>query len=375
MGSHIIEIPIEYLDDFINSPTDAFRSYGDRPGKAEYPYFEDRQAVHALVENTWKNPFNADTLQFDPEFRCTDNNLRFIHVDLAHTGDACGISMCCVASWAHTLVHKFDPEKKVKYEDKEYRPVVHFDFLGRITSEAQGGEIIFDDVRKLIYELDDRGFPIYLITYDRFQSVDSVQLLRRRGFTVANLSLDRTAKYPVVDGDKKEGFVYNNTGGGQRSTLAAWESFKSAVNSRRVKVPFYLPVSDTSRDPMQSGVDDYGKVLTDDRTDYITWIEQEALGATMDEQGKHVVEAPHGTIDLLESVAGGYYNAFNNVSVVPVEETKVEKIKRVVTNWKEAKSDLEREEALAEVRNEGTDESVFEMESLYDDMDNSQDGW
>ena len=54
-------------------------------------------------------------------------------------------------------------------------------------------EISFERVRQLIYDWEDRGFKVKggQVSYDGWQSIDSQQQLKRKGFRVAEFSLDR----------------------------------------------------------------------------------------------------------------------------------------------------------------------------------------
>ena len=225
-----------------------------------------------------------------------------------------------------------------------------------------GEDIEYSRIRDIIYTINDRGFPIQLITFDRFQSEDSIQILRRKGFTCAHLSLDRTSNYPVVAVGEKNGFKKIPTGGSKWSTLSAWSCFKAAVNTGRIDIPFYQPVSNTI-------LDDYGREVNYDdignkikRVDFITQIEREALAASLDTKKMKVIEPPKGSIDLLEAVAGACFNANNNVTDIPITESGQERRSRLVHDYRQAQTGMEKEEVLSEI---GQDDS-FESEDFDD---------
>lgn len=355
-ASLIIDVPIEFYEDFKLDPLIAWTSYGDRPLHSKFSYFEDKAAIYDMVERDRVNPFDSETFLFDDDFVCKDNFYRFIHVDLAISGDAAGIAMCHVPDW---IVGKGG--------SNEPRPVYKIDFMSRFVA-PRGGEIMIESIRDVIYEVDRRGFPILLITYDRFQSADSIQILRSKGFVVSNLSLDRTATYPVVDMNAKDGIKRISTGSGKFSDIAAWAVGKNAINSRRVRVPFYLPVSDTSIGDGGIGLDDFGQPVKD--VQYITHIQREALFAYYDPKAVKVKEGPKGTIDLLEAVVGAIFNASANVTDQLEIESGIERRKRLAKEAVKVTTEFERQEMQAEIDDfkgvtkvEGESDSIFEKDS------------
>jgi hypothetical protein len=61
----------------------------------------------------------------------------------------------------------------------------------------RGGEIEFDRVREVLYFLrDELGMNIRFVTFDQFQSVDSRQILRKRGFFTDRVSVDGKDSVP-----------------------------------------------------------------------------------------------------------------------------------------------------------------------------------
>jgi hypothetical protein len=89
------------------------------------------------------------------------------HIDLAKSRDACGVA----------IGHREGNE-------------IVFDFLWRIVP-TPGQEIRFAAVREAILALRARGFRFFKVTYDGFQSVDSIQLLTAKGIECEQLSVDR----------------------------------------------------------------------------------------------------------------------------------------------------------------------------------------
>ena len=358
---HIIDVPIEYLERAKSDGRIFWQSYGSFPLRSSSPYFENLNKIKESVFNR-HNPFNHDTWKFDNEFRCEDDFIRFIHVDLGQKKDACGFSMCHVNNWIEVLETKIIDDHS--YTDRVLRPYFYFDFIARLKA-PKGGEIIFDDIRQLIYELDQKGFPIGLITYDRFGSIDSIQILRREGYIVGNLSMDRTANYPVVDVDKEDNIKKIPTEG-KFKYISAWSTFKGVLNSNRVNLPKCLEVSNTSQYDKRENIvniDDYGNKL-DSQFD-LTWIEREMREAVYDSKVIKIHEPARGSIDLLESIAGSVFNASNNVTELEIEERPSEKRARLSEELYTAKTDFERKEIQEEL--DSTREGYVESEDDYVD--------
>lgn len=354
--SHIIKVPIEYYERAKKDPRTFWQSHGSYSLRSSSPYFESLDNIRATISPR-KNPFNDKIMKFDDDFICEDDFIRFMHVDLGQKFDACGISMCCIKNWIEVEELKVIEDRS--YTDRVFRPQFYFDFIGRIKA-PKGGEIIFDDIRQLIYELNLKGFPIGLITYDRFGSIDSIQILRNEGYVVGNLSMDRTAKYALIDVDKDDNLSYKPTEGTFKH-LTAWTTFKGAVNTGRVDLPTYLEVSSSEIFDFEDkvdNIDDFGNSLKTKKT--ITWVEQEMRGAIYDStKGKEakVHEPVGGSIDLLESIAGSVFNASNNVTEEVLEETSDQRRRRLVRDLSQAQTDQEKSD-------------IKRMLNIEDDEDN-----
>ena len=77
-------------------------------------------------------------------------------------------------------------------DDEDKKPVFRFDYLMRVKAPA-GTEILLGDIRKILYFLrDDLGFRITKVTYDGFESTDSIQQLRKKRFTAEKVSIDKS---------------------------------------------------------------------------------------------------------------------------------------------------------------------------------------
>jgi hypothetical protein len=114
-----------------------------------------------------------------------------VHADLAVSGDRAGVAMAHVRTWQHA--------DEDRYADD--RPIVKVDFLGAyeadLTTQNPDGldaprEIQLRWVRKLVRELLAKGFAIGMVSFDGWQSVDSVQIITSWGIDAKVQSIDRT---------------------------------------------------------------------------------------------------------------------------------------------------------------------------------------
>lgn len=338
--SYIIEVPTEYRRHFEVDPVQAWQSFGSFGHHSSFPYFENVAAIFNSIDPDRPNPFYEDSLSFDPNWRCLpeDRFVRAMHIDLSINQDSCGIALCHVPRFIPLQVIK-EGQNKVLYTAREMSPCVVVDMLGRIPA-SKDHEIIYSKIREIVYEIDRRGFPLGIITFDRFQSVDSMQILRAEGFTVANLSMDRTSTYPVIDVSSKDNIRRIPTGGGKFSILSAWNNMKGLINTGRIKFPYYQPI-DSSEFEELGLLSGGGKMEEGQRK--MTWIEKEATQAIYDSKKIRVMEPIRGSIDLLEAATGAAFNICNNVDYEP-EEPEHQKRKREATERSNSRTIWEHEE-------------------------------
>lgn len=191
----IIEIPLVYQNSFANNPEKALRDLAGIPPMTGAPFIS---MVHRIEEarDRWQernghigSPVTESCVQpqFEDWFICPDSLKRVMHIDLAYSaksGNCLGIAMGHVREMMD--VHG------------EIKPYIIFDFLLRMKAPP-GGEIMLADARNLVYDLrDNRNFKINKVTFDGFQSTDSVQQLRKRRINADYLSVDKQ-KLPYED--------------------------------------------------------------------------------------------------------------------------------------------------------------------------------
>lgn len=185
----LIEIPEAYRQQFMNSPEKALRDLAGIPPKTSDPFISmidkiDDCIVRWVDKHGDQSPVREDLGPrpiFEDWFKAEgDPRKRAIHIDLATSadGDAAGIAMGHISGVT-----------EIEGEDK---PNIEIDCLIRLKARP-GTEIMISDIRRIIYHLrDDRGFRIFDVTIDGFQSTDTIQQLRRAKYRADYLSVDRS---------------------------------------------------------------------------------------------------------------------------------------------------------------------------------------
>lgn len=258
----MLEIPIAYMDNFRNNPEKALRDLAGIPPSAEDPFISLVDRVdeardkwitrHGKTSPVRDNPTRAF---LEPWFKATnDPRRRAVHVDMAYSGagDALGFAMGHI-------------EKMVEMEG-ELKPYIVFDCLVRIKA-LPGTEILMSEIRQLIYHLkDDLKFRIKTVTYDGFESTDTIQQLRKKHYFADKVSVDK-------------------------STLP-YEDLREALYERRIEFPPYMTYrSKGSTEKVEIAV-------------------EELLALT--DTGKKIDHPVGGSKDVTDSMAGVCFTLLGN---------------------------------------------------------------
>ncbi len=272
----IIRLPNTFYQVFNRDPYEAARNILSIPLGALSPFFQKQEFVKKSIDDNLPEIFDVDKMRFVPGMFCDDGIPRYMHIDVGVSNNATGVSCCHVVDWKTIAVLDDGVETQVKL------PVVVFDFVAKLFPPS-GGEVFISDIRELIiYKLTDMGYNIRLITYDGFGSLESIQIMKRQGYIVGHLSLDRTTSAIICDSAATDNYRKESTDG---NYTAAWDAFKQGIYDSRITVPHN---------------DDYLK---------------EAKAAERRTKGNRVkidCQSDALTLDLLESMAGAYFNAINN---------------------------------------------------------------
>lgn len=251
---HVFEVPTVYKQSFINDPIKALRDLAGIPPAIGDPFigavdkieacrvkWVERHGPESPVSESAGAPRLADWLRGD-----NDPRKRAAHIDVATSpnGDALGLAMGHVEGIVEV--------------DGEDKPYIVIDLLYRVKARP-GYEIQLSDIRRLLYDLrDGRKFRLKNVTYDGFQSTDSVQQLRKKRFVAGNLSVDKT-------------------------TLP-YEDLRDAIMDERLEFPPYQ----TFRN------------IGDDKTEEVAIRELMQLEDT----GKKIDHPTKGSKDLADAIAG-----------------------------------------------------------------------
>ncbi len=206
----VIEIPTAFTKQFQTNPEKALRDLAGIPPATSDPFISlvdrieeaqerwvERVGMDSPVDTSASNP------QFFPWFvGNSDPRKRALHVDLAYSdkGDALGMAMGYV--------------EKLVEADGEQKPYIVMDFLLRVRANP-GTEIMLSDIRRIIYSLrDDRKFRVKKVTYDGFESTDTLQQLRKKRFEAEKVSVDKS--------------------------MMPYEDLREAIYERRIEFPRYI---------------------------------------------------------------------------------------------------------------------------------------
>lgn len=196
-GAWIEEVPIEYMDDFLNRPYDALRDVLGISSNAISPFIKSRHKIydcvaagqdlgvssilvrdHVILGEHGMPQVKMGTYCMNP------SRPRYVHIDLSRNADRCGIAML-----------RFDGMRTVQRQNgvAELLPVATVELACTITPDANN-EIDVAEVRAFVRHLKDKyGYPIKAVSYDGVDSRESIQAWRKGGMRAAMVSVDRSS--------------------------------------------------------------------------------------------------------------------------------------------------------------------------------------
>jgi len=107
---------------------------------------------------------------------------RYVHIDQSISGDPTGMGMCHIGGM------RIDRDTGIKL------PLLELDFALRIIPPPRPDKISIAKVRKFFFDLRDRHVIIGKLTYDQYQSTDSIQIMQSHGIPAEHQSLDKDDK-------------------------------------------------------------------------------------------------------------------------------------------------------------------------------------
>lgn len=206
----LIDIPIEYLNDFETDIENALRDIGGISTQAISAYIQRVEAVDSCADDRVRHAFSMGEWtaggpgkfkwgEMCKEFerripggfietghipRINPNKLRWCHIDTSLSGDCTGFSVGHIDRWVEVVRRDGDG---VRFTD--YEPFYHIDVLLRI-NPPPGEQIYMPDLRRLVYELQAHGYSFMGFSTDKYQYVEMHQQVKRRGIHCELISMD-----------------------------------------------------------------------------------------------------------------------------------------------------------------------------------------
>lgn len=206
----IIMVPEEHRLAFEEDIHGALRDLANVASGSATPLVSKREKIFSAVDATREHPFSKmefhigldDDLAIE-DFLSLDKILetkrstfiprvnpgcrRFIHLDLAISGDALGFAMGHVSGFR--VVSRPDANQPGHVHEFKV-PMIYIDMALRVVPK-QGSKIRLSAIRDFIFALRGYGFNIGRVTADTYQSVDIIQQLIRGGIKSEFLSVDQ----------------------------------------------------------------------------------------------------------------------------------------------------------------------------------------
>ena len=184
---HLVKrIPVEFRSEFEHDLLSAIRDIAGASTFALHPFLVDTAAVARVfgvrrsILSLERTDFVTSRLEIYPGRIERPGEPRFAHVDLAVSGDSAGIAIGHVDRFVEVARGE---------GVAEILPHVCFDAVLEV-APPRNGEIELESIRRLFYRLAELGVTVKWITFDTFQSRDSMQLLRQQGFCTGPQSVD-----------------------------------------------------------------------------------------------------------------------------------------------------------------------------------------
>lgn len=214
----VINVPVEHYEEFEEDPYEAIRDIAGIATASFTPFFPRKRMLKDMIDEELPKAFDQETIQLTVEDRrqvaeyfkvdrmCTVymgkwvplrhlNAPRYIHVDLSKNEDRTG--MCMVHPSSHYITGEVDDDGKVRSQDGINMLTVikdiEVDFALAFSTNENGANIDYQKIRNFIMFLRDIGFWIRMVTFDSYQAIDSINMLRGLGLNAEVQSMDRTA--------------------------------------------------------------------------------------------------------------------------------------------------------------------------------------
>jgi hypothetical protein len=208
----LIDVPEDFRTDFESNLESSIRDIAGVATVSVNPYIQRRDKIATAMENNREHPFTV--VIYDPSRggnfiwdRLVDTKMvrgasgvrepmwkplinpdvpRHVHIDPSLRGDATGLCMSHICGYKQVIRRTEDGRQFA-----ERAPVYYVDLVLQIVPPI-GGEIVLGDLRHLVYDLSGHGFMITRVSLDSWQSADTIQQMKQRGYRAEVLSVDVT---------------------------------------------------------------------------------------------------------------------------------------------------------------------------------------
>jgi len=165
-----------------------------KPAVAEDAFFRNLEAVKKAFRKDLPNPVDMEVNRIRSWFICSDNYIRFAHVDLAKNRCRAAFAFVHAYGMDKRIAYTFDEVERTRKQTIVMLPLLKVDLI-MYYEAPPGGEIDFSRVMDDIIDvIENRNFTTGLITFDGYNSLQMQQTLRQRGISVGDLSVDRNRK-------------------------------------------------------------------------------------------------------------------------------------------------------------------------------------
>ncbi len=165
--------------DFYKNPDDALGRFACNPqDTTDGGWYRAKEKIDAAFSG--KNAVTEVTGPTEIIGKVDFEKKYFMHVDLARVQDNCAVAIAHVEKWQKTI---FDLEGEVV-------PYIVVDMV-RYWKPDRNRPVDFSDVRDFIVSVDRYGYNLQLVTFDRWNSDQTIQYLNEQGIKAEKLSVDR----------------------------------------------------------------------------------------------------------------------------------------------------------------------------------------
>lgn len=202
-GYQIIDVPYGYWDEFQDDVNDALNEIAGISTTSSNKFLNGPKLA-MIKTDKYQNMFineiitvGDDPLDKSQYYDYIDlkrvpadyySKPLYIHMDLSESGDKTGIAGVWVVG-----------KKPPTADNPQAKDLIYRLAFGVSVKAPKGHDIDFEKNRNFIYWLKEKGFNIKMVTTDTFQSFDTGQMLKKKGYNYSELSVDRTTK---VEGNK-----------------------------------------------------------------------------------------------------------------------------------------------------------------------------